>query len=163
MFRVVAAKVARVNYDATNDSGQAQTNDAPVEAGRTSPPALPPIHPLATVGVLAFDEDGRARLQQILLRREEIVVGVEHGPAQTLGGEVNLFGEIHVVVKQLRDLAGGDPNDPGFAPLLNAMKYGIPPHGGFGLGLERLTQKLLGFHNVKEATLFPRDINRLGP
>lgn len=68
-----------------------------------------------------------------------------------------------VVVKQLKDLAGGDPDDPGFAPLLNAMKYGMPPHGGFGLGLERLTQKILGFHNVKEATLFPRDINRLAP
>ncbi len=68
-----------------------------------------------------------------------------------------------VVVKQLKDLAGEDPNDLGFAPLLSAMKYGMPTHGGFGLGLERLTQKILGFHNVKEATLFPRDINRLAP
>lgn len=67
------------------------------------------------------------------------------------------------VVEQLQRLAGGKPDDPGFAPLLSAMKYGMPPHGGFGLGLERLTQKILGFHNVKEATLFPRDINRLGP
>jgi nondiscriminating aspartyl-tRNA synthetase len=67
------------------------------------------------------------------------------------------------VVKQLKALAGGDPNDPGFAPFLSAMKYGMPPHGGFGMGLERVTQKLLDFQNVKEATLFPRDINRLGP
>jgi nondiscriminating aspartyl-tRNA synthetase len=68
-----------------------------------------------------------------------------------------------VVVRQLQELAKGDPEDPGFLPLLNAMKYGMPKHGGFGLGLERLTQKLLGFNNVKEATLFPRDINRLAP
>ncbi len=68
-----------------------------------------------------------------------------------------------VVVEQLKTLAKGDPQDPGFQPLLTAMKYGMPPHGGFGLGLERLTQKLLGFNNVKEATLFPRDINRLAP
>jgi len=68
-----------------------------------------------------------------------------------------------VVVEQLQKLTGGDPNDPGFAPLLTAMKYGMPPHGGFGMGLERVTQKLLGFNNVKEATLFPRDINRLTP
>jgi nondiscriminating aspartyl-tRNA synthetase len=68
-----------------------------------------------------------------------------------------------VVVKQLKELAKGDPDDPGFAPLLSAMKYGMPPHGGFGLGLERLTQKLIGFNNVKEASLFPRDINRLTP
>ncbi len=68
-----------------------------------------------------------------------------------------------VVVRQLKELAGGDPNDPGFMPILTAMKYGMPPHGGFGLGLERLTQKLIGFNNVKEASLFPRDINRLAP
>jgi nondiscriminating aspartyl-tRNA synthetase len=67
------------------------------------------------------------------------------------------------VVEQLEKLAGGDPDDPGFLPLLTAMKYGMPPHGGFGMGLERLTQKMFGFGNVKEATLFPRDINRLTP
>ena len=68
-----------------------------------------------------------------------------------------------VIVQQLKDLAGADPNDPGFAPILTAMKYGTPPHGGFGMGLERLTQKIIGLNNVKEATLFPRDINRLMP
>lgn len=68
-----------------------------------------------------------------------------------------------VVVKQLQDLADGDPNDPGFKPLLSAMRYGMPPHGGFGLGLERLTQKIIGLGNIKEASLFPRDINRLAP
>lgn len=68
-----------------------------------------------------------------------------------------------VVVDQLKRLANGDPDDPGFAPLLSAMKYGMPPHGGFGMGLERVTQKLFGLNNVKEATLFPRDINRLAP
>ncbi len=67
------------------------------------------------------------------------------------------------VVEQLKKLAGGDPNDPGFQPILNAMKYGMPPHGGFGLGLERLVQKIIGFNNIKEAALFPRDINRLAP
>ncbi len=68
-----------------------------------------------------------------------------------------------IVLKQLKELAKGDPTDPGFAPLLSAMKYGMPPHGGFGMGLERLTQKIVGLSNVKEATLFPRDINRLTP
>lgn len=42
-----------------------------------------------------------------------------------------------------------------------AFKYGIPPHGGWGMGLERLTAKFCGVANVKEATLFPRDINRI--
>lgn len=68
-----------------------------------------------------------------------------------------------VLVKQLKDIAGGDPNHPGFKYYLQAFKYGLPPHGGFGLGLERLTEKLIGLNNVKEATLFPRDLNRLAP
>lgn len=48
-----------------------------------------------------------------------------------------------------------------FSFYLQAFKYGMPPHGGFGLGLERLTAKLLGLENVKQATLFPRDMNRI--
>lgn len=46
---------------------------------------------------------------------------------------------------------------------LSIFKYGCPPHGGFAIGLERLTQKLLGLANVKEATLFPRDRKRVSP
>lgn len=68
-----------------------------------------------------------------------------------------------MLVKQLKEKAGGDPNHPGFRYFLGAMEAGMPPHGGFGLGLERLTQKIVGLHNVKEATLFPRDLNRLTP
>lgn len=67
------------------------------------------------------------------------------------------------VLKQLKEMAGGDPNDAGFKPLISAMQGGMPAHGGFGMGLERLTQKFIGLSNVKEATLFPRDINRLSP
>ncbi len=54
---------------------------------------------------------------------------------------------------------GLDPEK--FKFYLQAFKYGMPPHGGFGMGLERLTAKLLGLENVKEATLFPRDLNRI--
>jgi len=54
---------------------------------------------------------------------------------------------------------GMEPED--FAFHLQAFKYGIPPHGGWGMGLERLTAKFCGVKNVKEATLFPRDINRI--
>ncbi len=48
-----------------------------------------------------------------------------------------------------------------FSYYLQAFKSGMPPHGGFGMGLERLTAKFLNLENVKEATLFPRDINRI--
>ncbi|MDR2363479.1 MAG: aspartate--tRNA(Asn) ligase, partial [Spirochaetaceae bacterium] len=43
------------------------------------------------------------------------------------------------------------------------FKYGCPPHGGFAIGCERLTQKILGLTNVKEASLFPRDRKRITP
>lgn len=67
-----------------------------------------------------------------------------------------------VLLAQLQSI-GADPEHPGFRYYLQAFRYGMPPHGGFGMGLERLTQKLIGLQNVKEASLFPRDINRLAP
>ncbi|GHV25256.1 aspartate--tRNA(Asp/Asn) ligase [Spirochaetia bacterium] len=49
------------------------------------------------------------------------------------------------------------------AGYLAVFKYGAPPHGGFAIGCERLTQKILGLANVKEASLFPRDRKRVEP
>lgn len=46
---------------------------------------------------------------------------------------------------------------------LSIFKYGMPPHGGLGIGLERLTMRLLNEQNVRETTLYPRDVNRLEP
>jgi nondiscriminating aspartyl-tRNA synthetase len=46
---------------------------------------------------------------------------------------------------------------------LSIFRYGCPPHGGFAIGCERLTQKILGLANVKEASLFPRDRKRFEP
>jgi len=54
---------------------------------------------------------------------------------------------------------GLDPEK--FQFYLQAFKHGLPPHGGIGMGLERLTAKFSGVANVKEATMFPRDINRI--
>lgn len=56
---------------------------------------------------------------------------------------------------------GLDPKD--FADYLKPFRYGMPPHGGFGLGIDRLTMEVLGLANVREAVLFPRDRNRLAP
>jgi nondiscriminating aspartyl-tRNA synthetase len=66
------------------------------------------------------------------------------------------------LVEQMK-AAGVDPNHPGFSHYLLAFKHGLPPHGGFGFGIDRLTEKTIGLNNVKEAILFPRDINRLAP
>ncbi len=50
-----------------------------------------------------------------------------------------------------------------FATYFEAFKYGMPPHGGFAIGLERFLMQLLGLDNIRLATLFPRDLNRLTP
>jgi nondiscriminating aspartyl-tRNA synthetase len=50
-----------------------------------------------------------------------------------------------------------------FATFLDAFRYGMPPHGGFALGLERFMAQALGLANLREVTLFPRDRNRLVP
>lgn len=59
--------------------------------------------------------------------------------------------------------AGLDVSHEGFKYYLQAFKYGLPQHGGCGYGIDRLVQKTIGLNNVKEAVLFPRDINRLAP
>jgi len=54
------------------------------------------------------------------------------------------------------------PLEP-FAYYLEPMKFGMPPHGGFAVGLERFIMQLCGLQNLREATLFPRDQKRLAP
>lgn len=66
------------------------------------------------------------------------------------------------MVEQMQ-AAGLDVNHPGYKYYLQAFKYGLPIHGGCGYGIDRLVEKTIGLANVKEATLFPRDINRLTP
>lgn len=51
----------------------------------------------------------------------------------------------------------------GMEQYLSCFKHGMPPHGGLGIGMERLTMKLIGEDNVRETTLFPRDLSRLEP
>lgn len=46
---------------------------------------------------------------------------------------------------------------------INAFKYAIPPHGGWGMGSERIIKQILGLDNIKEAVLFPRDVKRITP
>ncbi len=80
------------------------------------------------------------------------------------GLEVTTGGQrIHDYGEQVNKLIrkGMDPED--FAGYLMIHKYGTCPHGGLGLGLERLTSKLVGENNVREACLFPRDQQRIEP
>jgi nondiscriminating aspartyl-tRNA synthetase len=58
--------------------------------------------------------------------------------------------------------ARGEPVAP-YAGYLDGFRYGMPPHGGFAIGLERFVARLTGAANVREVTAFPRDLHRLAP
>ena len=78
------------------------------------------------------------------------------------GIEITTGGQrVHTAEIMLQKLKDKNLNPEHFAFYLQAFRYGMPPHGGWGMGLERLTMKMLQMNNVKEATLFPRDINRI--
>lgn len=66
------------------------------------------------------------------------------------------------MIEQMKN-AGMDVDSEGYKYYLQAFKYGLPQHGGCGLGIDRFVQKIIGLANVKEACLFPRDVNRLKP
>ena len=80
------------------------------------------------------------------------------------GLEITTGGQrIHSYKEQVAKMERLGMNLSLFESYLMMHKYGMPPHGGLGLGLERFTSKLLGQENVRRATLFPRDTGRLEP
>ena len=81
-----------------------------------------------------------------------------HGLEITTGGQ-----RIHDYQQLLDKIEARGMTTEGMEQYLDTFKYGMPPHGGLGIGMERLTMKLLGEENVREATLFPRDLSRLEP
>lgn len=91
-------------------------------------------------------DPGYTKSFDLLFRGLEITTG---------GQRVHRYNELVSRIKEW----GMDPEK--FSFYLEAFKVGMPPHGGCATGLERLTARLLNLPNVKEATLFPRDINRI--
>ena len=80
------------------------------------------------------------------------------------GLEITTGGQrIHDYRMLTEKIAARGMTEEGMEDYLSAFKYGMPPHGGLGIGLERLTMQLIGEDNVRETTLFPRDLNRLEP
>lgn len=94
------------------------------------------------------EPDGTTRGFDLLFRGLEI----------TSGGQ-----RIHRYEELLESLKAQGMDPEGFRGYLEVFKYGMPPHGGFAIGAERLTQKLLGLPNVRYARAFPRDRHRLTP
>ncbi len=89
-----------------------------------------------------------SRTFDLLFRGIELVSGAQR---------LHRYGD-YVDVLERRGL----PLEP-YAGYLEAFRYGIPPHGGFAIGLERWTGQLVNAANIREVTLFPRDLHRLSP
>ena len=81
-----------------------------------------------------------------------------HGLEITTGGQ-----RIHDYRMLTEKIAARGMTEEGLEQYLDTFRYGMPPHGGLGIGLERLTMKLAGEDNVRETTLYPRDLSRLEP
>lgn len=80
------------------------------------------------------------------------------------GVEIATGGQrIHNYKKLVANVKKHKLNPKDFKHYLDIFKIGMPPHGGWGLGSERIVQKVLNLENIKEAILFPRDVKRLTP
>ena len=80
------------------------------------------------------------------------------------GMEVTTGGQrIHDYQQQVEKMLSKGMHPEEFESYLMIHKHGMPPHGGLGIGLERLTMKLCGLDNIRDACLFPRDLSRLEP
>jgi len=82
-----------------------------------------------------------------------------YGELELASGGTRIHSE-ELLVKQLKE-KGLNPEN--FESHLLSYRYGLPPHSGFGLGLDRLTMVLAGADNIRECVLFPRDRRRLSP
>ncbi|WP_027893523.1 aspartate--tRNA(Asn) ligase [Calidithermus chliarophilus] len=106
-------------------------------------------YPEAARPFYAYPEgDGSTRGFDLLFRGLEITSG---------GQRIHQYDMLVEALKK----KGNDPAN--FTGYLEVFKYGMPPHGGFAIGAERITQKLLGLPNVRYARAFPRDRHRLTP
>lgn len=80
------------------------------------------------------------------------------------GLEITTGGQrIHDYQEQMDKIRERKMDEQAFESFTMLHKYGMPPHGGLGIGLERLTMQLLKLSNVRDASMFPRDMNRLVP
>ena len=88
-FRSVALEMRRVDQNLAHDSGKSEADDAPVVAGLPAAARLPAVHPLAPVRVLALAPDRLSRLDEVVLRGEELVVGLDDRSAQAFRSEID--------------------------------------------------------------------------
>lgn len=73
------------------------------------------------------------------------------------------FYVVHVYPLLLERVLAQGVNPASIFPYLESFKFGAPPHGGCGIGLERVVEFFLNLGNIRRTSMFPRDPNRLTP
>jgi aspartyl/asparaginyl-tRNA synthetase len=83
----------------------------------------------------------------------------------SLDAKLGYISDHHDVLAVLRSVLAGmaEAISTAAPEALRALAHGMPPHGGFAIGLERWVSRLVGAANIREVTLFPRDLHRLAP
>jgi nondiscriminating aspartyl-tRNA synthetase len=108
-------------------------------------------YPMAKRPFYTHPEPGRPEFSNsfdLLFRGLELVTGGQR---------------LHRYEDYLAALAARDLSRDDYTTYLEPFRHGMPPHGGFAIGLERFVARLVGAANIRETTLFPRDINRVAP
>ena len=108
-------------------------------------------YPMAKRPFYTHPEPGRPEFSNsfdLLFRGLELVTGGQR---------------LHRYEDYLAALAARGLSPEPYEGYLEAFRYGMPPHGGFAIGLERWVARLTGAQNIRETTLFPRDLHRLSP
>lgn len=107
------------------------------------PAALRPFYSMPSA-----DDPGYTETFDLLFRGIEIASGGQR---------------IHSAAELTENIRKRGLNPDEFKHYIDIFRYGAPPHGGWGLGSERIVQKILGLKSIKEAVLYPRDVRRLTP
>ena len=108
-------------------------------------------YPMAKRPFYTHPEPGRPEYSNsfdLLFRSQELATGGQR---------------LHIYDEYLAALADRGLSSEPFAAYLEAFRHGMPPHGGFGMGLERWAARLVGAANLREVALVPRDLSRLTP
>ncbi len=139
-------KKERVHMDKTDLSGEAEK-----KLGELYPDTIVFVHDWPLKGKPFY----------IMPKGKELSCGFD---AIYQGMEISSGGQrVHLPALLTERLKAKDLNPKDFESYIESFRYGAPPHGGFGMGVERLTMLILRLPNIREVVLFPRDRDRLTP
>jgi asparaginyl-tRNA synthetase len=163
-LREVALPIPRVRYDEARDFADKKGvgfkwgEDIPTEAERVisashDSPFFITEYPLSARSFYHMTYQDRPKVT----KSADLIAPEGFGELATGGQRIHDYGELMNRINS-QDLA-----PESFSWYLELRKYGIPPHSGFGLGVERTTRWVAGLKHIRSASLFPRTVSRISP